>query len=107
MSTETMGEFIRDLLRRDDSLTDPNNCRNSTSKIKEEVKGKFPEAKTEVLVYPEPREGDGVHYSLRVTRGDEAVLINAVAAPGFPEYIGRVEVAPPTFTAMRVTPKVV
>lgn len=107
MSIETMGGFIRDLLQRDDSLTDPNNCRDSTSKIKEEVINKFPEAKTEVLVYPEPREGDGVHYSLRLTRGDEEILVNAVAAPGFPEYIGELGVAPPTFTAMRVTPKVV
>ena len=107
MSTEIMSGFIRDLLQRDDSLTDSNNCRNSTSKIKEEVKSKFPEAKTEVLVYPEPREGDGVHYSLRVTQGDEEILVNAVAAPGFPEYIGEPGVAPPTFTAMRVTPKVI
>ena len=107
MSTENIGEFIRSLLQEDDSLTGLNNCRNSTLKIKEEIKGRFPKAKTEVLVYPEPREGDGVHYSLRVTQGSEEILVNAVAAPGFPEYIGEPRTAPPTFTAMKVTPKVV
>ncbi|EKE12655.1 MAG: hypothetical protein ACD_13C00145G0004 [uncultured bacterium] len=107
MSTENMGEFIRSLLQKDDSLTDLNNCRNSTSKIGKEVKGKFPEAKTEVLVYPEPSAGYGVHYSLLIAQGDEEILVNAVAAPGFPEYIGSSKAAPPTFTAMKVTPRVI
>ncbi len=107
MSTENMGEFIRSLLQENDSLTGLNNCRNSTSKIGKEVKDKFPEAKAEVLVYPEPRAGYGVHYSLLIAQGDEKILVNAVAAPGFPEYIGDPKTAPPTFTAMKVTPEII
>jgi hypothetical protein len=107
MSSENIGEFVRDLLQKDDSLADVNNCRDSVSKIKSEITKKFPDIKTDILVFPEAREGDGVHYSLRISQGDKKFLVNTVAAPGFPEYIGDFDMATPTFLAMKMTPKVI
>ena len=104
---ERITEFIRGIIQEDDSLTDANNCRDSVSKIVNKVKEKFPTAKTSVLVYPEAHSGDGVHYSLLVDAGSEKTLVNAVAAPGFPEYIGDPSIAVPTFSAMKETSKVI
>lgn len=103
---ENVGEFVRGIIQKDDSLTDANNCRNSVSAIERKIKEEFPQAKTTVLVYPEPRKGDGVHYSLLVDDGKKT-LVNAVAAPGFPIYIGDPDVAVPTFSAMKETSKVI
>ena len=104
---ENIGEYVRGIIQKDDSLTDANNCRNSVSKIESKVKGEFPEAKTAVLVYPEARMGDGVHYSLLIDVNNKKTLINAVPAPGFPKYVGDPDKAVPTFSAMKETPKVI
>lgn len=84
-----------------------NNCRKSVSKIKEEVTKKIPEVSTYVLAYPQAQKGVGVHYSLLVCQSDKKVLINAVGAPGFPEYIGDFEAAGPIFSEMKLVSEVI
>lgn len=107
MSLENIAEFVRGFLQEDDSITDANNCRDSVLKTRSGINKNFPTAETSILVYPEAREGAGVHYSLLVRQGGGKTIINLVAAPGFPRYIGDPKTAVPTFSAMKVTPKVI
>ncbi|EKE12612.1 MAG: hypothetical protein ACD_13C00155G0002 [uncultured bacterium] len=99
--------FVRDLLKDDDNLNCPGNCRRSVTKIKEAINEKYPDVRTEVLVHPDAKSGYGVHYALQVEDGNDESLINVVKAPGFPVYIGEPEKAPPTFGVMKKTVKVV
>ena len=99
--------FVRKLLQEKDSLSDTGNCRNSVSQIEKAVKERFPEAKVNILVHPEAKAGLGVHYSLEVDKDGEKTLINAVPAPGFPQYIGDPENAHPVFKSMKKTDKVI
>ncbi len=107
MSIENIGGFVRKLLQEDDSLTAANDCRNSVTKIIEKVNNNFPDAEKSVLVYPEASEGNGVHYAALFSRGKEQILVNAVPAPGFPEYIGDPDKAPLPFNAMKKAEKVI
>ena len=99
--------FVRKLLQEKDSLSDVGNCRNSVSQIENAVKQHFPSAKVDILVHPEAKAGLGVHYSLEVDQDGEKTLINAVPAPGFPEYIGDPEKAHPVFKSMKKTDKII
>lgn len=107
MSLENIAEFVRGFLQEDDLITDVNNCRDSVLKLKAEIDKKFPKADTNFLVYPEAREGTDVHYSLMIRHNGGEAIINLVAAPGFPIYIGDPKMAVPTFSAMKVAPKVI
>jgi hypothetical protein len=107
MSLENISDFVRGLAQEDDTLTDKDDCRNSILKIKARVNERFPRVETVFLVHPEAREGFGVHYSLLVKQGQRKTLLNLVKAPGFPIYVGDLGKAPPTFSAMKETPKVI
>lgn len=107
MSLENIAEFVRGLLQEDDSITDANSCRDSVLKIRSEIKKNFPTAEADFIVYPEAREGTDVHYSLIVRHNEGETIINLISAPGFPRYIGDLRTAVPTFSAMKVTPKVI
>jgi hypothetical protein len=107
MSLENITGFVRELLQEDDSMTGANNCRDSVLKIKNEIDKNYPTVKTSILVYPEASEGVGVHYSLLVKHGENEILVNVVAAPGFPIYIGDLKKAVPTFSSMKITTKVI
>lgn len=107
MSLENIPGFVRGLLQKDDSLSDPNNCRDSVLKIKAEIDKRFPTAEVEFLAYPEARLGDSVHYSVLAIFNGRKILINTVKSPGFPIYIGDWENAVPTFFAMKKSDKVV
>ncbi|OGM81028.1 hypothetical protein A2393_02040 [Candidatus Woesebacteria bacterium RIFOXYB1_FULL_41_13] len=104
---ERTGAFVRKLLQEKDSLSDAGNCRNSVSQIEKAVKQEFPTAQVDILVHPEAKAGLGVHYSLEVDQNGEKTLINAVPAPGFPQYIGDPENAHPVFRSMKKTTKVI
>jgi uncharacterized protein YigA (DUF484 family) len=107
MSNETVVQFVHRLLQEDDSLSGPNDCRNVVSRLQHKLNERFPGTNAEVIVYPEAKKGKGVHYSLLVGEDDNKILINTVAAPGFPEYVGEINAAVPTYSAMKVTPKVI
>jgi len=107
MSSENITGFVRGLIQKDDSVTDANNCRDSVIKINNEIHKEFPTVETNFMVYPEAREGFGVHYSLLVKQDENEILINLVKAPGFPIYIGDLKKAVPTFSSMKVTPGVI
>ena len=93
----------RELLQNDDSLTDPNNCRNSVHKLSEILKNEYPKENVTIVVYPDARKGLGVHYAI----GTRDKLINPVSAPGFPEYIGPREEAGAIFQLLKPTDKVI
>ena len=101
--SEFTGDFVRGLIQEGDSLTDPENCRNAAQRIKDEINKRFPEVKVSFLAYPEVREGPGVHYAVLVKSGGKKILINTVRSPGFPLYIGDMDLAVPTFAAMKET----
>lgn len=107
MSIEDIDQFVRKLVQEDDSLSNANCCRDSVLKIKSAIIKEFPSAITNFLVFPEARQGNGVHYSLLVSKNDKQTLVNTVAAPGFPEYIGNPDQAFPIFSIMRITSKVI
>lgn len=104
---ERINKFVRETLQNDENLTCIGGCRNSVSKIRSEINEKYPSAETQILVYPEARTGDGVHYSLLVKENGRESLINTVKAPGFPVYIGEPEKAPPTFQTMKIVREVI
>lgn len=99
--SEAIAQFIHELSKDDDSLSEANDCRNSTIKLKHLLEEKFPKAKVDFLAYPEARIGIGVHYSILVGSGDEQFIINLVRAPGFPVYIGPLDQAVPIFREMK------
>lgn len=101
MSIERIGTLVHEMVIADDTLSYPNNCRNSVSKIAGEIKHKFPSASVEYLAYPEANESESVHYSILVTTEGRRMIINTVMSPGFPEYIGSFDLAVPTFSAMK------
>lgn len=101
MSLELINEFVHELIEEEDSLTDSNDCRNSADKIAKKIKNVFPEANVSFLAYPEARQGIGVHYSVLVKERGRKMIVNPVAAPGFPQYIGDAETAVPTFSMMQ------
>jgi hypothetical protein len=101
MSLEIIAGFVREMVVTDDALTDSNNCRNSAIKIASEIKKVFPKSKISFLAFPEACEGTNVHYSVLVAWEGQKMVINTVMAPGFPEYIGDLSLAVPTFLAMK------
>lgn len=106
MSLETVAQRTRQLLQEDDSLTDANGCRNSIPKLTSKLRREFPKVKFEYLVYPKAKKGDGVHYALSATEGRDEILINPVSAPGFPQFIGEMSRAIPTFSLFQKTSEV-
>ncbi len=106
MSSEIVAQRVRQLLQEDDSLTDANECRNSIAKLKSKLRGEFPQVKIEYLVYPKAKKGDGVHYALSATDDQDELLINPVSAPGFPQFIGKISQAIPTFSLLKKTSEV-
>jgi len=88
---------VRELILDDDSLTDANNCRDTTVKLTKQLKDEFPDANINILVYPEAKEGAGIHYAIST----DNQIINPVSAPGFPQYIGPIKNAVPTFALLR------
>jgi len=107
MGIENIANRVRTLVQQDDSFTYPNDCRNSVVKLRTSLEEQFPKANINFLVYPEAKEGDGVHYALSASIDDGELLINLVPAPGFPEFIGDREKATPTFSSFVVTPNVI
>lgn len=106
MSTEAIANYVRRLILADDSLTDQGNCRHSVEVLSQAVGEKFPAATVTTLAYPDARTGDGVHHAFAVEEGNSQLLVNPVAAPGFPQYIGASSKAVPTFQAMKHVPGV-
>ncbi len=97
-------ERARELILSDDSLTDANNCRNSTATLAHELTDAFGQGSVDIIAYPEAREGDGVHYAIETKDGD---IINPVPAPGIPRYLGPKSTAFPVFGLFRKVKKVI
>lgn len=101
MSLEGIGGLVREMIKVDDALTDPKTCRGSMLKIAGEIKKGFPDAGVSFLAYPEACEEEGVHYAILVVYENCGMIINTVKSPGFPLYIGSLDLAVPTFSAMK------
>lgn len=101
MSIEKISGLVHGMAEIDDTLTDANNCRGSVTKIADKIKINFPNAEVSFLAYPEVREGENVHYSILVTSENQKMVVNLVEAPGFPQYIGGLDSAFPTFSVMK------
>ncbi len=107
MFKENIPASIREFIQKDDTLTDPNTCRDSVLKIKKYIEENFPIAETILLAYPDTKTGENVHYSLLARLDKSELVINTVKAPGFPFYIGDLDHAIPTFLAMKKVPNVI
>lgn len=95
-------ESVRKMILEDDSLTDANNCREATIKIKKQLEKQFPKESINTLAYPEANEGLNVHYALSTND----YLINTVGAPMFPQFIGPKENVVPTMSLLKKVDKV-
>ena len=91
-------ERARELILLDDSLTDANNCRNSSAKLANTLKQEFGGNSVSIIAFPEATEGDGVHYAIETMEGD---IINPVPAPGIPQHIGPKSTAFPIFSLFK------
>lgn len=105
--TKEIEDSIRQILQQSERLTEANTCRTTVPILADHVRENFPGAVVKYLVYPEAREGSGVHYALLIQYAGQKILVNAVKAGIFPRYIGNYDQAIPTFTLMKVTPEVI
>lgn len=105
--TKEIEDSIRQILQQSERLTEANTCRTTVLILADHVRTNFPGAVVKYLVYPEAREGLGVHYALLIQYAGQEILVNAVKTGMFPRYIGDCDQAVPTFASMKVTPEVI
>lgn len=101
---ESVQNHIHQAIQEDNSLEDPNKCRDSVDKLASDLKRNFPDAQIVILAYPDVKPDEaGVHYALSVKTNNEEILVNPVATGLFPQYIGPKSLAVPTFSMMKET----
>ncbi len=109
MSLPEVNLAIESWQLNDELAQSPGFCRRTAIeilKVGQEADVSEPHVKFEILVWPDAKEGEDVHYAVKAVSDKETFIFNPSPTAQFPQYNGTLKDAPSSFKSMIPTPEV-